>query len=138
MCSDVKELEKKAGKLLRVVFRNFPLKNLHPNAEKAAESAEAAGVQGKFWEMHDLLFEHQQRLGHADLLGYAKKADLDLDRFREELESGKWAPRVREHFRSGVVSGVNGTPTFFINGERYDGGTDLGDLLAAVTEASGG
>ncbi|MGH7733537.1 MAG: DsbA family protein, partial [Gemmatimonadales bacterium] len=133
----VKELEREAGALLRVVFRNFPLTNVHPRAEAAAEAAEAAGAQGRFWEMHDLIFENQRRLNPADLEGYARRAEVDLERFRADLEAHRWEPKVREQFRSGVVSGVNGTPTFFINGVRHDGGYGLEELLAAVKTAAG-
>ena len=132
----IKELERRAGKMLRVVFRNFPLSTIHPNAEGAAEAAEAAGAQGKFWEMHDALFEHQQQLGASALAGYAELAGLDVERFRSELDSGAWRGRVRENFRSGVMSGVNGTPTFFINGRRHDGDYSIEALLEAVKQAS--
>lgn len=134
----LKELEQQAGELLRVVFRNFPLTNLHPHAEAAAQAAEAAGAQGKFWEMHDMIFENQRALDRQSLERYAQAIGLDLDRFRSELDSGIWAERVREHFMSGVRSGVNGTPTFFLNGRRHDGGYRLEELLAAVTEAAEG
>lgn len=132
----VKELEQRAGSELRVVFRNFPLTNALPQAESAAEAAEAAAAQGKFWEMHDTIFEHQRRLGRADLRQYAEIVGLDTERFVGDLEAGAWASRVREHFRSGVMSGVNGTPTFFINGVRHDGEYSLEALLAAVLAAA--
>ena len=134
----VKELEKKAGKILRVIFRNFPLTNVHPNAEGAAEAAEAAGAQGKFWEMHDMLFEHQNRLGRSDLEQYAAHLGIDVSRFGKDLDAGAYRAKVREHFRSGVLSGVNGTPTFFINGRRHDGDYSLEALLRAVNEAAHG
>ncbi len=106
---------------LRFVFRNFPLTQIHPEARHAAEAAEAAGAQGKFWEMHDRLFENQHALDDASLVRYAKEIRIDPEAVARDLESGTWTKRVRDHFRSGVRSGVNGTPTFFINGRRYDG-----------------
>jgi protein-disulfide isomerase len=134
----VKQLERRGGDKLRVVFRNFPLSNMHPHAAGAAEAAEAAGAQGKFWEMHDLLFEHQDRLERPDLEAYAERIGLDMVRFRKELDTHAMAERVREDFRSGIRSGVNGTPSFFINGRRHDGGYGLEELLAAVTAAARG
>ena len=114
------------------VFRHFPLTQIHPHAEHAAEAAEAAGAQGKFWQMHDTLFEHQHALDDAHLVRYAAELKLDVDRFERELAEHVYANRVREDFLSGVRSGVNGTPTFFINGLRYDGSYDLEMLLAAI------
>jgi protein-disulfide isomerase len=130
----LKKLEQLAGDLVRVVFRYFPLTNLHPHAELASEAAESAGTQGKFWEMHDLIFEHQNRLQRADLEVYAGRAGLDLDRFRSDLDSHRWASKIRAQFRSGVISGVNGTPTFFVNGRRHDGGYQLEELVRLVTD----
>jgi protein-disulfide isomerase len=127
-----KELQKRLGNKLRFVFRNFPLGEMHPHAEHAAEAAEAAGAQGKFWEMHDMLYEHQDALEDADLALYAKALKLDLPRFIKEMESHAHVDRVRSDFTSGVRSGVNGTPTFFINGTRHDGPFDLSSLLAAI------
>jgi protein-disulfide isomerase len=117
----VKTLQREFGSRLRFVFRNFPLAEAHPHARHAAQAAEAAGAQGKFWEMHDMLFEHQSALEDEDFVGYARALGLDAERVARELEAGTYAKRVRDDFRSGVRSGVNGTPTFFINGERYDG-----------------
>jgi protein-disulfide isomerase len=117
---------------VRLVFRNFPLSQIHPHAEQAAEAAEAAGAQGKFWEMHDTLYENQDALEEEDLLGYAQQLGLDLDRFQLELFQRVYAPRVREDFISGVRSGVNGTPSFFINGRRHEGAWDLRSLTAAI------
>ena len=131
----VKAVQKRLGTRLRFVFRNFPLSNAHPNAEAAAEAAEAAAAQGKFWEMHDLLFEHQDALEREDLLRYAADLGLDVKRFASELEGAVHRPRVQEDFRSGVRSGVNGTPTFFINGSRFDGAWDEAGLLAALETA---
>ena len=134
----VKAVQRRMGKRMRFVFRNFPLKEAHPHAYHAAEVAEAAGAQGKFWEMHHIIFERQHELEDADLLRYAKELRLDVDRVRSELEDGTWTRRVRDDFRSGVRSGVNGTPTFFINGERYDGmWRDEGAFYDALRAAAG-
>jgi len=130
----VKAVLKAMGPRLRFAFRNFPLRESHPHAEHAAEAAEAAGAQGKFWEMHDRLFERQFALDDEYLVEYATDLGLDARRFAEELSAGVYAPRVREDFRSGVRSGVNGTPTFFIDGVRYDESWDLEPLLAALEQ----
>jgi len=121
---------------VRYVFRHFPLARIHPHAQQAAEAAEAAGVQGKFWQMHNLLYENQRALAIPHLLAYADALALDVDRFAQDLNSGVHASRVREDFMSGVRSGVNGTPTFFINGRRHDGGYDPQTLLAAIAAAA--
>ncbi len=131
----VEAIKKRLGGQLRFVFRNFPLSQAHPHAEHAAEAAEAAGDQGKFWEMHDLLYENQQALEDEDLLRYAATLGLDVPRFTRDIAGHTPATRVREDFRSGVRSGVNGTPTFFINGVRHDRSFDLATLLAAIEEA---
>ena len=131
----VKAIQARLGDQLCFVFRNFPLTEAHPHAEDAAEAAEAAGGQGKFWPMHDMLYENQDALEPEDLVQYARALRLDLPRFVRELSEHVWAERVREDFRSGVRSGVNGTPTFFINGVRHDGGYDMASLLAAIEEA---
>ena len=120
----IKDVQARMGDGLRFVFRNFPISTSHPNAELAAEAAEAAAVQGKFWEMHDLLYENQDRLGGDDLHAYAGRLGLDLETFDRELAGHAYAARVREDFMSGVRSGVNGTPTFYVNGSRYDGSTE--------------
>ena len=128
----VKKIQQRLGSQLRFVFRNFPLSTLHPNAQSAAEAAEAAGAQGRFWEMHDLLLEHQRTLTDAALTQYAETVGLDSHRFQRDLADRSFEARVREDFRSGVRSGVNGTPTFFINGIRYDGAWDFELLLEAL------
>jgi protein-disulfide isomerase len=117
----VKKAQRELGTQLRLVFRNFPLAEAHPHARLAAQAAEAAGAQGKFWEMHDMLFEHQEALEAEDLVGYAQSIGLDTVKFTRHLEAETFAKRVRDDFRNGVKSGVNGTPTFFMNGARYDG-----------------
>ncbi|MGA7870252.1 MAG: thioredoxin domain-containing protein [Candidatus Binatus sp.] len=132
----VKALQERLGDQLRFVFRNFPLGEAHPHAEHAAEAAEGAGAQGKFWEMHDLLYENQDALEDEDLARYARALHLDVPRFVKEMTGHAQAERVREDFSSGVRSGVNGTPTFFVNGVRHDGPFDLRSLLAAIEEAA--
>jgi protein-disulfide isomerase len=128
----VKAVQRRMGKGLRFVFRNFPLNEVHPHAEAAAEIAEAAGAQGKFWQMHDTLFEQQDALELEDLAGYARKLGLNSDQLARDLEQRTYLPRVKEDFSSGVRSGVNGTPTFFIDGVRFDGAWDEAGLLAAL------
>ena len=132
----VKEVQSRMGNRLRFVFRNFPITTSHPHAERAAEAAEAASSQGKFWEMHDLLYENQKRLGDTDLHGYAQQLGLDVGAFDQDLAGHVHTERVREDFMSGVHSGVNGTPTFYINGSRHDGGYELESLLAALDRAA--
>jgi protein-disulfide isomerase len=132
----VERLLQVAGDEMRYAYRHFPLTQIHPHAQQAAEASEAAAEQGAFWEMHRLLFDRQERLGARDLLGYAAALGLDVRRFATELEAGAHAARVREDFMSGVRSGVNGTPTFFVNGRRHNGGYDLGSLLAALHSAA--
>lgn len=133
----VKAVQEAMGDGLRFVFRNFPLTTIHAHAQDAAEAAEAAGALGEFWAMHDTLFEHQRALREADLVRYAGALGLDGDAFMRGLVGHSYAARVRQDFLGGVRSGVNGTPTFFINGERYDGSWDADSLLAAVREAAG-
>ena len=129
----VKAVQKRLGKLLCFAFRNFPLANSHPHAEHAAEAAEAAGAQGRFWEMHDLLYENQGALEDEDLGEYASMLGLDAKQLMNEVLAGTHTVRVRQDFLSGARQGVNGTPSFFINGVRYDGSPDVEDLLAALT-----
>jgi protein-disulfide isomerase len=132
----VKEVQSRMGDRLRFVFRNFPIATSHPHAERAAEAAEAAASQGKFWEMHDLLYENQKRLGDTDLHAYAEHLGLDVGAFDQDLAGYAHAERVREDFMSGVRSGVNGTPTFYINGLRHDGGYEVESLLGALERAA--
>jgi protein-disulfide isomerase len=129
---ELKRLERAAGDRLRFVFRHFPLTQAHPHARLAAEAAEAAGAQGKFWEMHDTLFTHQRALELSDLLAYADDLGLDTARFARDLEQHRFSPKVRRDFMEGVRSGVNGTPTAFINGERWDGPFTDAALLAGI------
>jgi protein-disulfide isomerase len=135
--SIIRRIQKHFGKRLRFVFRNFPLSELHPHAESAAETAEFAGAHGKFWEMHDLLFENQERLSEPLYLGLAKELSLAPEALRQALEGGKYKARVRADFSSGVRSGVNGTPTFFINGKRHDGPFGYEILVPAIQEKTG-
>jgi Na+/H+ antiporter NhaA len=120
---------------VRYVWRHLPLSDVHPNAELAAEAAEAAAAQGAFWEMHDLLLDHQGELRPRDLHAYAQQLELDPDRFRDDLQRHAHAPRVEEDVDSADSSGVTGTPTFFVNERRHDGAYDIGTLSAAVKAA---
>jgi len=128
----VKRLQKTLGKKLRFVFRNFPVTQAHPYARIAAEAAEAAALQGKFWEMHDLLFEKQNYFEPDIVAVWAKKIGLDVEKFGNDIKKSAIAKRIKEDRQSGIRSGVNGTPTFYINGTRYDGSADYGSLLAAL------
>jgi protein-disulfide isomerase len=132
----IKDVQARMGESLRFVFRNFPITTSHPRAEQAAEAAEAAAHQGRFWEMHDLLYENQSRLGDTDLRSYAEELELDVRTFDRELADHVHADRVREDFMSGVRSGVNGTPTFYVNGARHDGSYEIETLLAVLERAA--
>ena len=132
----VKRVQRHFGRRLRFVFRNFPLTRMHPHAERAAEAAEFAGARGKFWEMHDLLFENQQRLGDPLFSELAEKLELPAAELRKALDEEAFQSRVRDDFTGGVRSGVNGTPTFFVNGQRHDGTFDLERLVAALESAA--
>ena len=132
----VQAIQRKMGDKIRFVFRNFPLTQIHPHAESAAEAAEAAAAQNAFWPYHDLLYEHQHDLSAHALIGYARDLRLSLDRFERSLEQHDYAESVRSDFMSGVRSGVNGTPTFFINGLRHDDSYDYDVLLAALERAA--
>jgi protein-disulfide isomerase len=131
----VDELQRIVPDELRFVFRHFPLENLHPHARRAAEAAEAAASQGKFFEMHAALFEHQTALDEEDLVRYAAALDLDLVRFGADLDGDTHASRVREDFRGGVRSGVRGTPTFYLDDVRYDGVIGVRQLTATIRES---
>jgi Na+/H+ antiporter NhaA len=128
----IRQLLAQFGNELRYVFRHLPLIDVHEHAQLAAEAAEAAGAQGRFWEMHDLLFAHQDALGLDDLDGYAAELGLDVERFSWELRSRKHAQRVARDVESADQSGVAGTPTFFINGHRHHGAYDLPTLTGMV------
>ena len=128
----VDELQRVLPDQLRFVFRHFPLENIHRHARRAAEAAEAAASQGRFFEMHATLFDHQTALEDADLLRYASELDLDIARFGADLDAHAHARRVQEDFRSGVRSGVRGTPTFYLDDDRYDGVIGVRQLVAAI------
>jgi protein-disulfide isomerase len=132
----VAELIYRMPRTMRYVYRHFPLATVHPHAQQAAEAAEAAGAQRKFWEMHNMLFTNQDSLDLQSLTRYAGLLGLDLARFSNELAQRVHAPRVREDFLSGARSGVNGTPTFFINGARHNRGYDLRTLSSVIQAAS--
>jgi protein-disulfide isomerase len=125
----LRDLHEEFGDELRLVFRHYPLSGIHPHAEQAAEAAEAAGAQGRFWEMHDMLFQNQHGLKTKSLEGYAQQLGLDVKRFHEELKNRTYEERVREDFRRGVANGVYSTPGLFINGVRYGGAMDRDSLL---------
>ena len=117
----IKNLQRSLGADLKLVFRNFPLSEIHPDAFNAAVAAEAAGLQQKFWDMHDIIFENQQELDFESLFLYAKTIGLDLGRFKSDIQKNELITKVEQDFESGIRSGVNGTPSFFINGKKYDG-----------------
>ena len=132
----VKQIQQRLGRQLRFVFRNFPLTHSHEHALQAAEAAEAAGAQGRFWAMHDLIYEHQRALETQHLLSYAERLGLDVGRFEQDLVGHVHLARVKADFEGGDRSGVNGTPTFFINGLRHDDSYDEETLLAALEAAA--
>ena len=132
----VKELQAHFGKRLRLVFRNFPLTRIHPHAQAAAETAEFAGSKGKFWPMHDLLYENQKRFSDDCFAELAGKLALDVGELQKALASKTFTDRVAADFSGGVRSGVNGTPTFYIQDQRYDGVMDYDSMVQAIEAAS--
>ena len=130
----VKEIQKRLGDKLLFVFRNFPLREIHPHAQHAAEAAEAAAAQGKFWDMHDYLFEHQQALDDNHLSKYAAALGIDTDKFRKEMSGHNYASQIDKSLGEGIASGVEGTPTFFINGVKHNDSWDQETLLAAINK----
>ena len=124
------------GDALAFVFRNFPLIQVHPHALGAAAAAEAAALQGRFWPMHDTLFAHQDALDLPDLRRYARDLGLDVDRFTQDVESQAYASRIQGDVDSGMESGVQGTPTFFINGRMYEGSPQAGPMVHALRQAA--
>ncbi len=137
----LRNLQAELSSRLRLVYRHYPLSGIHKHAQMAAEAAEAAGAQGQFWEMHDLLFENQAALDRAHLLDYARQLDLDVDRVRRELKQGTHAELVRQSFIAGVKNGVYGTPGLFLNGVRQQEVFDepkLRSLLAGPVPGQGG
>jgi protein-disulfide isomerase len=131
----VKRVQKHFGKNLVFVFRNFPLSEIHPDAEAAAETAEFAATKDRFWEMHDAIFENQAALSPETLLQIAQQLRLPMRELQTAWTDGAYRERVREDFSGGVRSGVNGTPTFFINGRRHEGAFELEDLVEAIDAA---
>jgi protein-disulfide isomerase len=124
----LRDLQIDIASRLRIVFRHYPLSGVHRHARQAAEAAEAAEAQGKFWEMHTLLFEREQALRTKDLIRYAEELTLDVERFRHELKNETHSERVRADFLAGVQNGVYGTPGLFLNGVRYDDEWDKNSL----------
>ncbi|MDB5258590.1 MAG: DsbA family protein [Chitinophagaceae bacterium] len=125
----IKKLQHALGNKLKFVFRNFPLTNIHPDAMNAAVASEAAGKQGKFWEMHDMIFEHQDQLSESYLFSYAQELGLNVEQFQNDMVSEAVISKVEDDFESGMRSGVNGTPSFFINGEKYSNNWDYEPFL---------
>jgi protein-disulfide isomerase len=125
-------LQREYADTLRFIFRHFPLEEIHPRARAAAAAAEAADAQGKFWPMHEQLFEHQHALETQDLERYAIELSLNLEQFRRDRTSAEVATRIDRDLASGDRSGVQGTPTFYINGVRHDGPFDVDTLRAAI------
>jgi protein-disulfide isomerase len=131
----VRQLREHFGNTLRVVFRHFPQNNVHPHASAAAQAAEAAGTQGKYWEMHQALFEHQKELADLDFTHLALQLGMDPYKFERDTEARSIPKRIRADYESGIASGVTGTPTFFINGRRHPFHKDLSTLIAAIETA---
>jgi len=132
----IKGLQRELGDQLRFIYRNFPLREIHPHAQHAAEAAEGAANQGRFWEMHDSLFEHQHALDDEHLRQYAATLGLDMDAFNQDMAQHRYAGKIENDLLGGVQSGVPGTPTFFINGVRHEGNYDKESLLSAIGEAA--
>jgi formate-nitrite transporter family protein len=130
----IKRLQTALGKKLRFAFRNFPLTQAHPYAMMAAEAAEAVALQGRFWEMHDFILEHQESIEPDVLPAWAKKLGLDMKQFATAIREGGVVKRIEEDHASGIESGVTGTPSFFINGTQYDGEADYDSLHAALLD----
>ena len=132
----IKEVQQQLGENLRFVFRHFPTVRTHPHSLRAAEAAEAAGAQGKFWEMHDHLFTHQQALEERDLSRYARRIGLDLHRFASDMSNNAFLKQIEADYnRSLFAEHVTGTPTFYINEVRYTGATDVKSLTNAIIKA---
>lgn len=128
----VKHLKMELGERVKFIFRNFPLNKVHPHAKIAAMASEAAALQGRYWEMHDLLFQNHKQLNYNSLLGYAELLELDMPRFETDMGSMTLEEKIETQFLSGIRSGVNATPTFFINGERYLDSWDENNLLEFI------
>jgi protein-disulfide isomerase len=136
VASELAELRSRFAGELRLAFRHFPIGDAHPLALHAAETAEAAGSQGRFWEMHDLIYARDHELEPGRLRKLAQRIGLDLERFDSELASGAHLRHIMEDFQSGVDSGVNGTPTFFINEERVDWDFEIATLERELERAA--
>jgi protein-disulfide isomerase len=134
----IRDLQAELGNMLRIAYRHYPFSGIHPQAQLAAEAAEAAGAQDRFWEMHNLLFENQDALAPKHLHRYAEQIGLDIKRFRDELKGRRYRNLVNEHFRRGVQDGVYGTPGLFINGIRYNGALDFHALRARIVNSGNG
>ncbi len=132
----IKRLQKHFGNRLRFIFRNFPIVDSHPHAGIAAITAEFAGNKGKFWEMHDLLYENQEHLELSDLLGYAESLNLSSSELQSAIENEIFDKKIQNDFMGGVRSGVNGTPSFFINNHRFNGPFTYEDLLRSLDDVS--
>lgn len=131
----IKEIQKIFGEQVKFVFRNFPLSEIHPFAVLAAIATESAAMQSKFWEMHDIIFENQDKLNDTGLHKMAESIGLDMEIFNTDLQLDVLQAKVEADFESGVRSGVNGTPSFFINGNKFDGGAQ--DLFGLLKENAG-
>lgn len=127
-----KRLQIDFGDQIRFAFRHFPLRQIHPHAELAAQASESAHAYGKFWKMHDLLFENQEALELPDLVNYAQGLDLDRERFLDDLKNRRYSKRILADFGNGIRSGVSSTPTFFLNEVRYEGNTQYSELFDAI------
>jgi protein-disulfide isomerase len=130
----IKEIQQAFGKKLRLVFRHFPLSNVHEFAMPAAIASEAAENQHQFWEMHDLIYEQQEKLSRMGIIEFAMKLRLNIQEFKKDLQDPTLQQKVESDFESGVRSGVNGTPSFFINGTKYNGSYDYSSLSKAISE----
>jgi protein-disulfide isomerase len=130
----VKRMQQQLGDKLRLIFRNFPLAQIHPEATIAAIATEAAALQGKYWEMHDIIFEHQDELERRALIEYAEQLGLNIEQFEKDLDDPTLAEKVDADFESGIRSGVNATPTFFINGEKYNNGWEGERMMLFIRE----
>src|SRR5918996_108144 len=131
----IKELMRQFNAKIYFAYRNFPLNDIHPHSQHAAEAAEAAAAQDKFWQMYDYLFEHQKALDDHHLLEYAQKVGLNIDKFKKEMSEHVYAPLINKSLKSGIDSGVEGTPTFFINGEHYEDSWDLDTLTSFLNKS---
>lgn len=130
----IKQLQKHYGSKLRFVFRNFPLTEVHPLALSAAQTAEFAGAEGQFWEMHDLIYENQSDLSTALLYALTESLNLSEAKLKEALVNHTFDNKIQKDFLGGVKSGVNGTPTLYINGTRYSGPVEFQNLVSTIDE----